>query len=597
LPDNGEPVRAILNRLADGLKNYRVPAHKQALPATESEHDSISFIDLQRRLRIYLRALWDCDFIIKQANIDALGDEICRPFIEYSIINLPDAFFDGKFAHITEVEAYRAAATHAAAHIFYRKQHLSPRSLDKLQIALISLIEDARVEMLAICQFPGLKHRWAMQHSATPADNTSTGDYLNRLARALLDDSYQDDDPWVVQGRGLFNAIEDLQDERVCRDLGIRLADLFRHKKIKFNNKTDTQTAPYRDDNRYLWRRQSVPLELFSPFFRSKSAVGIEDGDQHAKKRAAPAPEESPCAKYASATYLYPEWNYRSRSEDQSWVTLRERTPATGNLKIIEKIITENQHLISRMKALLCAIRDGATHRIRKLEEGDEIDINAAIRTQIDIRQGIPPDPRIMMRSVRKSRDISVLLLVDLSRSMNSMIKDQQHTALELTKQASVLFAEALESVGDPFAIHGFYSDSRHYVEYFRVKDFEQPYDELPKARIAGMIGQRGTRMGAAIRHASYHLNNRKSSKKLLLILTDGEPSDVDAPDRKYLHDDTKKAVETAKRSGIHTYCISLDPSADQYVSRIFGAMNYMVVDHVKCLPKKVLLVYAGLSH
>ncbi len=125
-----------------------------------------------------------------------------------------------------------------------------------------------------------------------------------------------------------------------------------------------------------------------------------------------------------------------------------------------------------------------------------------------------------------------------------------------------------MQPVGDPFAIHGFYSDSRHFVEYFRLKDFDQPYDEVAKARIAGMKGQRGTRMGAAIRHATYHLNNQKSSKKLLLIMTDGEPSDVDAPDRKYLHDDTKKSVEDAKRNGIHTYCISLDPGADQYVSQ-----------------------------
>lgn len=338
------------------------------------------------------------------------------------------------------------------------------------------------------------------------------------------------------------------------------------------------------------------PLEIFTPFFRSKSSVGKEDGDKNPKKRSAPTPDEFANGKSVSSTYFYPEWNYRSRTEDQSWVTLRESSPEAGNLKIVDHIIAENQHLISRMKALLRAIRDGAPHRIRKLEEGDEIDINAAIRAQIDIRQGIPPDSRVMMRSVRKTRDITLLMLLDLSRSMNDKIEGRNHTALELAQQVSVLFAEAITPVGDPFAIHGFYSDSRHYVEYLRLKDFDQPYDEGPKARIAGITGRRGTRMGAAIRHSTFHLNNQKSSKKILLIITDGEPSDVDAPDRKYLHDDTKKSVEDAKRNGIHTYCISLDPGADRYVSRIFGATNYMVVDHVKGLPEKVLLIYAGLT-
>jgi len=566
------------------------------LTTPNEAREKSQFIDVQRHLMIYLRALWDCEFVIKQAHIDSVGDEVHRPFIEYSVINLPSIFYDGTpdgVRHVTGLETYRAAATHAAAHLIYRKQHFSKRSLDKWQIAMISLIEDARVETLSIRSFPGLKRLWARQHTATPQDNKTAGDYVNRLARALLDDTYRDDDPWIKQGRELFKSV-DLEDDQISRIIGIRLADSFREKKIKFNSHTDMISAPYRDDNRYLWRRQSVPLEIFSPFFRHKAIVGVEEGEKKLKDN--PIPDEAASGKPVAATFFYPEWNYRSRSEDQSWVTLRERSPASGDLKIIDNIIAENQHLISRMKALLRAIRDGAAHRIRKLEEGDEIDINAAIRAQIDIRQGIPPDPRIMMRSARKTRDISVLMLLDFSRSMNEKIQDRQHTALQLTQQVSVLFAEAIEPIGDPFAIHGFYSDSRHFVEYFRLKDFDQAYDEVPKARIAGIKGQRGTRMGAAIRHATHHLNNQKSSKKLLLILTDGEPSDVDAPDRKYLHDDTKKSVEAAKRNGIHTYCISLDPAADQYVSRIFGAMNYMVVDHVKCLPEKVLLIYAGLS-
>jgi len=548
---------------------------------------------------IYLRALWGCEFALKQAEVDSVGDDVDRPFIEYSVINLPNAFYDDTLSgvqRVTGLEIYRAAAAHAAAHLIYRKKPLSTRSLDKWQIALISMIEDARVETLSIRSFPGLKRLWARQHTASPLNNKSADDYLNRLARALLDDTYQDDDPWVSQGRAFFNSADDLEDDQISRAIGIRLADSFREKKIRFNIHSDVPSAPYRDDNRYLWRRQSVPLELFSPFFSHKAAVGVEEGDKVLKNQLVPTPDESASGKPVSATYFYPEWNYRSRTEDQSWVTLRERSPVSGDLKIIDNIIAENQHLISRMKALLRAIRDGAAHRIRKLEQGDEIDINAAIRAQIDIRQGVPPDPRIMMRSVRKTRDISVLMLLDFSRSMNDKVQDGKYTALQLTQQVSVLFAEAIEPVGDPFAIHGFYSDSRHFVEYFRLKDFDQPYDEVPKARIAGIKGQRGTRMGAAIRHATHHLNNQKSSKKLLLIMTDGEPSDVDAPDRKYLHDDTKKSVEDAKRSGIHTYCISLDPGADEYVSRIFGAMNYMVVDHVKCLPEKVLLIYAGLT-
>jgi nitric oxide reductase activation protein len=249
------------------------------------------------------------------------------------------------------------------------------------------------------------------------------------------------------------------------------------------------------------------------------------------------------------------------------------------------------------MKTFLHSIRYEGVRRIRKLEEGDEIDINAAICAQIDINLGIPPDSRIMMRSIRKNRDISVLVLLDLSRSTMKKVPGQDHTVLELTQKVCVLFADAIASVGDPFAIHGFCSETRHRVEYYRFKDFDQPYDDVPKEKIAGMTGHRNTRMGTAVRHATYYLNSQKSSKKLLMLITDGAPSDDDIRDPKYFRIDTKKAVKDARRNGIETYCVSLDPNADEYVSSIFGARNYLVVDHIRSLPEKILLLYASLTH
>ncbi|MGO8755655.1 MAG: nitric oxide reductase activation protein NorD [Gallionellaceae bacterium] len=557
-----------------------------------------NFMDIQRRVGMYLRALWGSDFIMKQSDLVLAEDENRKPFIEDFHIHLPDALYistqDG-VRHVTGLQIYRAAAAHASAHIVYTNSHFSARSLDKWQIAMISMIEDARVETLSIRRFPGLKHLWAMQHKATPLDNMTAGDYLNRLARALLDETYQDDDPWISQGRALFKSAGNLEDNHVSRVIGLRLADSFREKKIKFNIHSDMLGAPYRDDNRFLWKRPGQPLEIINPYFKSRTTLRVDESGEDVKNTRVPT-KKAESARVVLGTYYYPEWNYRSQSLDQSWVTLREMSSGSGDLNIVVRIIAENHQLLARMKTLLHAIRDGAVHRVRKLEEGDEIDMNAAIRAQINIRLGMPPDTRVMMRLVRKTRDISVLMLLDLSNSMNNKVQGRGHTALQLTQQVSVLFADAIEAVGDAFAIHGFCSENRHNVEYYRMKDFEQPYDDVPKARIAGMTGQLCTRMGAAIRHATYYLNKQKSSKKLLILISDGEPYDIDIPNRKYLRDDAKKSIEEAKRNGIHTYCISLDPGADKYVSRIFGAKNYIVVDHVKCLPEKILLIYAALT-
>jgi nitric oxide reductase NorD protein len=108
------------------------------------------------------------------------------------------------------------------------------------------------------------------------------------------------------------------------------------------------------------------------------------------------------------------------------------------------------------------------------------------------------------------------------------------------------------------------------------------------------MSAELSTRMGAAIRHAATFLVRQPQSKKLLVVVTDGEPADIDVRDPQYLRLDAKKAVEQLSRSGIVTYCMSLDPHADEYVSRIFGARNHMVVDHVERLPERLPMLYLG---
>lgn len=301
-----------------------------------------------------------------------------------------------------------------------------------------------------------------------------------------------------------------------------------------------------------------------------------------------------------SDPFHYPEWDYQIQLERPAWATVLEKRARSGDVDLIDDITARFKREIHRMKFLLDAMQPQGVQRIRKLEDGDEIDINAAIASLTDIRLGNQPDPRIMMRSVRKTRDFSILVLLDLSESTNekvaSEVEGRDDSVLDLTRQACVLLAESISKVGDPFAIHGFCSDGRHDVEYYRFKDFDQHWNEVPKARLAGMTGQLSTRMGAAIRHAGHHLTLQRSAKKLLIVITDGEPADVDVRDPQYLRMDTKKAVEDVGRCGVLTYCMSLDPRADAYVSRIFGQKNYMVVDHAERLPEKLPILYAGLT-
>jgi nitric oxide reductase activation protein len=400
----------------------------------------------------------------------------------------------------------------------------------------------------------------------------------------------------------------------------MRLADEMQALGVSYSHSKDVIDIPYRDDNRYIWEFEDIRAAgqviagvttqqlrkyvsvmemintidvpgagddaneiwvLASEFFRDEETTSL---NQQEGREPPPDP------------YHYPEWDYQMQLDRPDWCTVLEKRAKPGDVKVIDDIVVKHKPIVSRLKYLIEAMQPQGVQRLRKQEDGDEIDLNAAIRAMIEMRMGEQPDPRIMMRNVRKVRDLSVLLLIDLSESTNDLVLGSDSTVLQLAREATVLLADALDKIGDPFAIHGFDSNGRHDVEYFRYKDFGAAYNDQAKSRLAGMGGQLSTRMGAAMRHAGSILKRQPSNKKLLLVVTDGEPADNDVRDPQYLRFDAKKAVEELTRNGISTYCLSLDPRADQYVSRIFGAKNYMVVDHVQRLPEKLPLLYVGLT-
>jgi hypothetical protein len=597
----------------------------------QQERKGTLLVDVQRRINMYLRALWGRDFFMRPTAGDFENREGLRPFIEDYFIHLPDALdaVQGNDGLVDATQLYRAACAHAAAHVVFTRQAISAESLNPWQMAMVALAEDARVEALAVARFPGIRPLWAQLHTTPATQQATAGDWLARMARAWIDPTYDDDHPWIAQGRALMaeampRLLAQPHDNSDAWAIGVQLAHSYREltQGPAFAPRTDGQAAVYRDDNRYFWAFDGYDFERsvaagYEPPQQVRKQVNlmafvneleVEGAGDDAQEVWVLGTElfpyedlgvsfnESEGREPVLPPVHYGEWDHMIQLERPAWATVQERRPKAGDPTLIDGILSEHRRLIGRMKFILDAMQPQGVQRIRKLEDGDEIDLNAALASVIEMRMGRQPDPRIMMRSVRKTRDISVLVLLDLSHSTNDKVAGQEHTVLDLTRSACALLADAIQKVGDPFAIHGFCSDGRHDVNYWRFKDFDQPYDELAKARLAGMQGQLSTRMGAAIRHATAALKAQRSSKKLLLVITDGEPADVDVRDPQYLRHDTKKAVEAAARNGVTTYCMSLDPSADQYVSRIFGERHYLVVDKVERLPEKLPVLYAGLT-
>ena len=614
----------------DGQMGYFSLSTPDSMSVLQQERKGTLFVDVQRRLNIYLRAMWGRDFFLRPTSGDYESREGLKPYIEHYVIYIADAFDSYKpygdatpeEAKISGLEIYRATTNHCAAHLVHTGAPLSMQMLNTMQMAIIETLEDARVEELACRDFPGMRASWLALHPALDtSEPKSVGDLLNRLARALLDLESTDPHPWVQQGVALFRAEADLSSNQLSWNLGVELAHSLGQIPLpEFNARTDVLRAIYRDDNRTVWESEEydtdAALEATWGAKQTRKKVSLmemvnELNNEYAGDDAEEIwvletefwlDEEGKTINELEGTspvsepYHYNEWDYQIQLERPSWATVLERRPPVGDLALIEKIIVDNKPVISRLKFLIESMIPQAMQRIRRVEDGDELDINAAIRAMIDIRMGQQPDTRIMMRYKRNVRDLAVMVLLDMSESANDKVRGHDYSIMDLTRSATVLLSDALDRIGDPFALHGFCSDGRHDVHYYRFKDFDQPYNDLVKARLAGLKGSYSTRMGAALRHAGAQLKVQPKNKKILFVITDGEPADNDVRDPQYLRFDTKRAVEELARDGITVYALSLDPHADQYVARIFGAKNFTVLDQVERLPEKLPMLYMGLT-
>ncbi|MBN2906519.1 MAG: VWA domain-containing protein [Rhodobacteraceae bacterium] len=590
------------------LTRYFALESAESQAVLQNERKGTLFVDIHRRIGMYLRALWGRDFLMRPTAGDFESREGARPFIADYFLHLPDAYDD--WNGVPGRNLYRAAAAHAAAHVVATTRAIPGDTLNALQQQCVGLIEDARVEALAIAQFPRLRDLWRQFH--VPGTQ-GMGAQFDRIALALLDPEAQMDDPLATWARTAF-AQADPSDATLSHDLGLQLAHQLRDR--PFSAWRDGQGAPYRDDNRYIWEFEEIDwdkglapepqVRKYVSLSEMVNEVEVETAGDDAQEIWVSETElfdddgvsfnEKEGKEPTAPPVPYDEFDYQIQMSRPAWATVLEKRPRLGDPAEIDQILAENRKLTQRMRHLLDAMQPQGVQRIRKLEEGDEIDINAALQAMVDIRMGQQPDPRVMMRSVRKTRDIAVMALLDLSESTNDPVAGQDQTVLDLTRAATVLLAEAIHTVGDAFALHGFCSDGRHNVFYQRYKDFDQPWGDLPKARLAGMEGRLSTRMGAAIRHAGAQLAKVAATKKLMLILTDGAPADIDVRDPQYLRQDARAAVQEVAKQGVVPFCLTLDPRADSYVAQIFGQRNYLVLENVERLPERLPQLYAGLT-
>ena len=232
----------------------------------------------------------------------------------------------------------------------------------------------------------------------------------------------------------------------------------------------------------------------------------------------------------------------------------------------------------------------GEDRWMKQQQGGDEIDLDAVISAYADMHTGVELTERLFIERHKAERDIAVMFMVDMSGSTKGWINEAEREAL-------VILCEALEVLGDRYAIYGFSGITRKRCEIYRIKRFSEKYDDTVRRRIAGIQPHDYTRMGVAIRHLTALLNAVDARTKLLITLSDGKPDDYSDNYRgEYGVEDTRQALIEAHRGGVHPFCITIDREAREYLPRMYGAVNYTLIDDVGRLPLKVADVYRRLT-
>jgi hypothetical protein len=330
--------------------------------------------------------------------------------------------------------------------------------------------------------------------------------------------------------------------------------------------------------------------------------------------------------KQVEQTFRYDEWDYGIQDYRRRWCTLFEFRTLEQDFDFVPDTLAEHRVLSNRVRRQLNMLRPELLRKVKGVTDGEELDLERAIEAMVDKKSGVSPSEHIYVQRQRKERDVAALFLLDMSASTDDLIEpeatvyteqddeflhgfsypedetpvERGKTILDLEKESVVLMAEALEGLGDSYAVCGFSGYGRDRVEYYVCKDFDEPYNYQAKANIGGIKPCRSTRMGPAIRHATRMLSETESRVKALIIISDGYPQDFDyGQDRNskdYGIKDTTKALSEASQKGVQSFCLTVDPSGHDYLREMCPDQQYMVMQDITQLPDELSKVYRGLT-
>ncbi len=330
-------------------------------------------------------------------------------------------------------------------------------------------------------------------------------------------------------------------------------------------------------------------------------------------------------------TFVYDEWDFRADDYKPNWCIVRQRPMTEGDASYYGRTLSSHGPLADQIKRQFELLVPEMLRKVRKLEDGEEIDIDDVIEAMIDIRTGVGPSEKLYWRRNKVQRDVAVVFLLDTSASTAEAIEDSKRVAddweppedpveymvwlrnrrgegmrrsykriIDLEKEAVVLLIHALETIGDVYGIYGFSGYGRENVEFYTIKDIDEAFSERVQGRIDRIAPLHATRMGPAIRHATSKLEALDARTKLLFLISDGRPQDRgysrEGVEKEYAVHDTKMALDEASDKNINAFCLTVDKNGHDYLKTMCADMGYEILDDIYALPQRLLYLYRRLT-
>jgi hypothetical protein len=549
--------------------------------------------DIERGLKLFATALWGRPPSMRPLQAAPGRPPSRRASLSDGVVLLPESF--PGLPPQAQPRLYRAAVAHAVAHLMAGTQRQPVGTLKPLQLAIVALFEDARVEALALNRFPGLRRLWEPYHLAHPEGVTAPS-LLARLARALFDPAYTDSHGFVAKGARLF-AEADLHDTGAPRRIGGLLGNDLGQMRVQFNARTYVVEPAYRDDGLGLWdfgtQAETPPdlLEMKVEAARVRQEAG--NGRTGGPPDAAPGVARArPVAATPGGVLLghYPEWDPVSGVDRPDWTRVLEIPALLGDPRQLDAVLDASPDLRHRITRLVRAARPGRPRRLKGQPDGMDLDMDAVVDAEVMRTVGVVPSERLYRATALRTRDLATLVLMDVSESTRA------GGILDIERHAVALLAEAMSGLGDPFALLAFASDGREQVRLTRIKALEEPFATPARARLAGLRPGLSTRLGAALRHAGTELAGVRAFRRLVLVLTDGEPSDVDVTNPLDLVEDGRRAVLGLRSRGIDSFAMVLGTNGAATAARMFGRSGHVVLRRLEDLPVRLSDLYFRLS-